>query len=452
MKLKGFILIILSMVLTAAYLLPSSDNFAGVLALVLIGAAFIFSVVFKQHVIANLGMVVGMHWLELEGYFITLYILFPAILTLLFFQMRNTAWYRDKPWLLSIAIMGIYVLLILVVRPYDLRYTMFYLYGITFLFFMSVSLNKWDGRLLHIFLSIHLYFMYLWSFVEHFVSDEIRIGGPSLSATNFAALIATSWTIWHINAWLSKKADVLLLGANFVLTFICIVFTGSRMGFIGVAVGMVFSIFCYFMKNAMAERRGRIGSFAVKLCVSMAVILAVGLLVWKVLPDTLYIKQGLLVLASGKMDNSSLGRIGVWLTALDIIQHKPIWGCGPRNFLEYNKAFLETYSAIPMVAFIPRLGHAHNVYLMLLSEQGIVGFGAVSAVSALCFRELLIYIKNHWDGFGLSLLGGALVFFTLGLIDVFPLFPSTFGWGAWYMGVLFSLRFIRRKEQCESQS
>ena len=38
----------------------------------------------------------------------------------------------------------------------------------------------------------------------------------------------------------------------------------------------------------------------------------------------------------------------------------------------------------------------------------------------------------------------------LGLFDVFPLFPSSLGWGAWYMGVLFSLKAASDKAREQS--
>ena len=158
------------------------------------------------------------------------------------------------------------------------------------------------------------------------------------------------------------------------------------------------------------------------------------------LPDDLFLKQGLQTFLNGKLDPSSLGRIAAWYTAVTVIQAQPVWGAGPGNFLIYNIELLEKLSFLPMVDQIPRLGHAHNLFLMVLAEYGCVGAAFLMIVCGICLKRLLSYIKRTWDGFGLSIFCGGVVMLFLGLFDVFPLYPSSLGWGTWFMSVMFSLR------------
>jgi O-antigen ligase len=172
----------------------------------------------------------------------------------------------------------------------------------------------------------------------------------------------------------------------------------------------------------------------------MGFLAILAVILWNILPDDMFLKKGFETFLSGKLDASSMGRIAAWYTAWTIMKTHPIWGAGPGNFLLYNIELLQRYHFIPVVQTLPRLGHAHNLFLMVLSDYGLVGFAALSVVCGTCAVRLIRYIRKAWDGFGFALLCGGIVTLFLGLFDVFPLFPSSLGWGAWYMGVLYSLR------------
>ena len=83
----------------------------------------------------------------------------------------------------------------------------------------------------------------------------------------------------------------------------------------------------------------------------------------------------------------------------------------------------------------------------MLSEQGLVGFAVLSSLCLTGLFFLLRYIRRTRSGLGLALLSGGIVTLFLGLFDVFPLFPSSVAFGAWYMSVLFSLRDKRVLEE-----
>ena len=187
--------------------------------------------------------------------------------------------------------------------------------------------------------------------------------------------------------------------------------------------------------------------FLMYFAISFVVFCGFAYVLWQLLPDDLFLKQGMSTFLSGNLDISSLGRLGAWATALNIIHTDPIWGVGPGNFLVRNKMFLDTYSMIPIVEIVPRLGHAHNVFLLVLSEQGFVGFTVLGSFCMIGLYFLLRFIRRTKSGLGLALLSGGIVTLFLGMFDVFPLFPSSLVWGAWYMSILYSLRSYEGEPQ-----
>lgn len=441
MKLKGALLfIVLPVLLTAIFLEPSSENYSGIYALALAVIGLALAACFSRPVIGACCLVMSMHWIMEEGIYLSLYFLMIANLLFLLLGLVKSEVKVDFLWFTPLGIMLAYLGLVLLKKPYDLHMTIYYVDLVGLVFFAAVSLFRWDSDRVHNFLSAHLTYMVVWALIERMVVYSDRISGPSLSATNFAAMVTTSWTIWMINGWISGKTRLPVLALGSAAVCLCVILSGSRMGFIGMGIGGMFGILSFFLK----DMKSRILPILGKVLLVGAVLAALAVLLWMILPDESLIKRGFNILAKGKLDRSSIGRLGVWLTALDIFKKHPMWGCGPGNFLHFNRLFLDQFNMIPLMRYVPRLGHAHNVYLMVLSEQGIVGIAALGSVCLLCFRELFLYIKNKWDGLGFALLGGALVFMALGLIDVFPLFPSSLGWGAWYMGVLFSLRLYRK--------
>lgn len=444
MKLKGALfLIILPVILTVIFLIPSSDNYTGILALVIAFMGLLFGACFAKPVLGSFCLIISMHWIMEEGIYIAVYFLMVANLVYVLMGLVKREVKVDRLWFVPLFVMTLYFGLVLLKRPYSVHISFYFVDLVGLALFAAVSLFRWDKVRVQNLLNAHILYTIVWCIIEYIFCYTDRVSGPSLSSTNLAALITASWTIWFINGWLSGMLRWPFLALGSMAVCLCVVLSGSRMGFIGIGVGGMFAVIFFFMRN-MRERLLPLLGRVVLIFAALAVL---AVLLWFVLPDELLIKRGFNLLAEGKLDRSSLGRIGVWLTALDAIKKSPVWGCGPGNFLRLNKLFLEQFNMIPLMRYVPRLGHAHNIYLMILSEQGIVGFLALGSVCVVCFRELFLYIKNMWDGFGFALLGGAIVFMILGCIDVFPLYPSSLGWGAWYMGVLFSLRSYRKDKK-----
>jgi O-antigen ligase len=88
------------------------------------------------------------------------------------------------------------------------------------------------------------------------------------------------------------------------------------------------------------------------------------------------------------------GRIELWRETLDLIAAYPIAGCG---FGAYEAAFPRYKRSAPMV----NDSHAHNEYLELLAEAGVVGFALCLLLAARPVSAVVRAALNvHWGGVG----------------------------------------------------
>lgn len=434
---KIFLLVLLPLLVTIAFLIVSDDNYVGAYALMLMIGGLFLTCVTQKPLWGVLFIAVSMHWVEVTGISASFFLFTPFSVLLFFYVASQQDHIRiDRRWLLIAAWTFAYMGLVYVVKPYPINNEFFYMNAVSFILFLVSSLIRWDSRSLHTFLTAYLVFAVAWSFVERIVSSADRVSGPSMSSTNFAVLLAVAWTIWFINGFLVRKVRMLNLVMMTFCVFICILLSGTRMGLLGLMAGLMLAA----LSKYVVLYRNQVVRLMVRMGIALVGVAVLAVVVWNLLPENLFLKQGLNTLLSGNLDPSSLGRIGAWLTAVDCIQKSPVWGIGPGNFLEKNKAFLEMASFLPKVDQLPRLAHAHNLYLKTWSEQGFIGFVNLGFVVVNCVACMVAYLRKNCDGFVLALMSGLLITLCLGMIDVFPLFPSSLGWGAWLMSVMFSLR------------
>ncbi len=196
-------------------------------------------------------------------------------------------------------------------------------------------------------------------------------------------LAMTFWSRWRI--WAK-----VLLGYGSLVCIAGIILTGSRGGYISAATGLlVFGVLSFLI--LARQRFDRLGY----VFGAVAVVLAIGGLSAAFLlaeSDTLLLR----VQTATTLDSA---RMSIWPAAIQQFQLSPVFGTGAGTFLYYGRQFRD-----PLVQTDPRF--AHNDYLQLLAEFGIVGI-AVFLVFFLFhirsgWRALDDFItrRNPFDGFG----------------------------------------------------
>lgn len=427
--------IVLSLLIVFIYLSKSDDQLIGVLALAMLGSGVVATIVLDRPVWGILMTMSVLHWVQVEDMGYTTPLTSVALLIQFAYSYLNHPQNNRKIWPIIILVFS-YNLFILAVRPYPIIKLWFFLYMEALILFAWTQTIRWDKLLLERFLLGHGLFMVIYGILERLLTGVDRVDGPTMSSTAYAVLIAVIWTIWFVNSLIGGKMNWVYLASGTLLVFICIILSGTRMGVLGMGLGFIAGFVCRALALQSTSGLNKIIRATILLAISSVLVFVF----WSIIPSDSIVKKGLMGLLSGKMDVSSLGRIAAWATALDTIPKHWFWGIGPGNFLQYNEAFLANLPSLPLIDQIPRLGHAHNIYLIILCEHGVLGFAMISGVVGLCLYRLITFIRrNPTNSMGYALLCGGIVLAALGCLDAIPLFPSTVGWGAWFMGVMAGL-------------
>lgn len=131
-------------------------------------------------------------------------------------------------------------------------------------------------------------------------------------------------------------------------------------------------------------------------------------------------------------------RVQIWHTALNIWENHPLVGVGLGGFPQaYSQAFVPGKAFLPSTVFQPP-PHAHNIFLQLMAEQGILGLVAFVAILIAAARIALRLRRSsdqsaRWLGSGL--LAALAAFLIHNLFDVTFEDPQT----GLYVFVLFGL-------------
>ena len=136
------------------------------------------------------------------------------------------------------------------------------------------------------------------------------------------------------------------------------------------------------------------------------------------------------------------GRLLLWGETLDLIAAYPLFGCG---LGAYESAFLKYKVSHPLVT----ADYAHNDYLQLLAELGIIGFliGAalVLAVLAKAVRAALRHADPNSRFLALACAGAMVAILIHSLVDFNLYIPANAVLLAWISGISAGLTFCSRK-------
>ena len=196
---------------------------------------------------------------------------------------------------------------------------------------------------------------------------EQRLASPepltTFALTNSLAGFLAPWftvlAVLGIAAWAERRARWLWLGAlaGCTLVGLCLWLTRSRSAYVAVAMGLILTAIGY--RHALQNR------------VRRAVLIVAGL-------------AGLAVVVMGLVNRSwldeaqkSLGyRLQYWQSTLQMIQEKPLTGCGPGNFQN-------AYTAYKLPEASEEVADPHNFLLEIWATGGTgAGLAAVAVLAA----------------------------------------------------------------------
>jgi O-antigen ligase len=209
--------------------------------------------------------------------------------------------------------------------------------------------------------------------------------GPFVNQHHFAAFMEMTSGIviaLLLGSGLKRDRKMFLLIAAAVMS-IALVLTGSRGGVISFAGVIMFVVAAtYLLKSTGRSSRSTGSSEKTKTIFSAVVggaaflLLVVGLAFYLGGGDS--VLRGLGV--SQIQTDVSSGRIHYWTVAFEIFKAHPILGAG-------LDAFGNAFTCYDTLSGALRIEQAHNDYLQMLSDGGIVGFACVAAFVFFLFRN-----------------------------------------------------------------
>jgi O-antigen ligase len=236
----------------------------------------------------------------------------------------------------------------------------------------------------------------------------------------------------------TKQDKRLLLIIALVLMGIAMMFTGSRGGILSLlgVVGFVILLNLTVKKHGDASDGEERNSFRLS---KNFLLIGSGLLLILILigSASFFGGESSVVRSIGLDSQSDIsnGRGHFWKTTLQIILHNPIFGVG---FDAFGMAFTryDTWNGTL------RIEQAHNEYLQMLAEGGILGFACLAAFIYFLFKQGLRIIRRSEDRFRSGVAVGALAGCFGILIHSFFDFPLRTPSNAFFFLTLASLATI----------
>jgi O-antigen ligase len=319
---------------------------------------------------------------------------------------------------ISSALLDIPVVSSLSLAPYATRFAIVQL--IVYFVFLAASLTFINSpkRLRYVVLTIIIFgsLMAFYGILQRLANLEGIYGArfPD-QAVSFASLInghhfaafmemTVGLTLGLLFGEATKKDKRFLLVIASVIMGMPIIFTGSRGGMIGLLGVISFIVTANLLKKPATENDSEIenkrnyrrnftfvaGGLALIIGLFGAVIFLGG-------DESLLRGVGL----GNNQDDFTNGRIHFWQVAVRIFLDHPILGAG-------LDAFGTVFTRYDTWNGIYRVEQAHNDYLQILADAGVVGFACVAAFIYLLFKRSIGVITKATDGFQQNVAIGAL--------------------------------------------
>ena len=229
-------------------------------------------------------------------------------------------------------------------------------------------------------------------------SPQAIFFGPFVNQHHFAAFmeLSSGLALGMLFGRGASRERRIILGLGAMIMGIAVVFTGSRGGIISYGGVILVAGVLSVLKSRDSDRgeggTGRMAAFAGGAALFVGV-LATGFFLGG--GDALF--RGL---APGSTDITS-GRTHFWSVAWRIFLDHPLIGAG-------HEAFGVAFTRYDAWNGAYRVEQAHNDYLQMLADGGLIGFACVAAFIYFLARQSLRVIANVGDGTRANIATGAL--------------------------------------------
>lgn len=230
--------------------------------------------------------------------------------------------------------------------------------------------------------------------------------GPFVNQHHFAALMEMTSGLalgMMFGTGIGRERKIFIALAAGIMGM-AVVFTGSRGGMIGYLCVVAFSAAASYVRRSSSYRDDPDAIDRTRR--NLIVIVAAGGLVVLVLASVLFLGgEGSLMRSVGfgttAAADPTSGRAHFWSVAWQIFLEHPIIGSGLNSFGVAFTRF-DTWNGFY------RVEQAHNDYLQMLSDGGILGLACVAIFVFLLLKKGIAAIGDHRDGLRRSIITGAL--------------------------------------------
>jgi O-antigen ligase len=212
-------------------------------------------------------------------------------------------------------------------------------------------------------------------------SGSFRQPNPFAGYLGLTLPVAFGLALWGFQATFRRRQA--LVWALFYAGATLVILTGllvswSRGGWLGAAVGLVVVLLVY---NRRAAKGAALLVGLGVLALLVAALAGAINPAWAPAVITARVQGGASFAGAGNFgfglldqpvtdeNFAVLERLAHWLAALRMFSAAPWLGVGPGNYSL-------TYPAVRLPLWVEPLGHAHNIYLNVLAETGLIGLGA----------------------------------------------------------------------------
>jgi putative inorganic carbon (HCO3(-)) transporter len=252
-----------------------------------------------------------------------------------------------------------------------------------------------------------------WGLVGRFAAPPLRPEFASLTFGNPSAVMTVSILLTlpavAFVGWRTRWR-ALISGALLLLALACTILSGSRAGWIGLAIGLTIAAVAWLL---VAENRAFLGR-AIR---SRSLRIAIGGVALAGIAAGAVLLPGLLVRAGAGGEGL---RLAYAQAALRMFAESPLVGTGPGTWVAQRIA----YTDVPANDFY--IPHAHNIYVQVLAESGLVGAAAGVVVAFFIGRLVLRAIRSSDPsrrGMGWVAVLGLAYFGAHQLLDFYANFP-----------------------------